>query len=221
MGKANPELNARRRRARRAAQAPGAVSAEGIHLGGLEQLDVDALIPPTDLPDNWENYKQKQVVDVLDRMATLLRGVLTHGQLRGAALAAALADGDPRRYSFEAIKRWMDGNIYGFRERFETAERAYAERVAMTLSARALNAESGEKWDNLPALAILNAYMPERFTNGRGPLDQSVQTGLAAIGVIGRQLKEEMAHSAAKAEEEARSKTSVERWLESAPVSSE
>ena len=214
MGRKNPELQKRRRQAREAAVSDSAGG--GAPVFDSSGLNVDDLIPPTHLPDNWPTYKQKLVVDTLDAQATLLRGVITHGQLNGAAVAAALASGDAKRFSLDRVKRWLDGNVYGFKDRYDLAVQTFGQRVAMTFADRALNGQSGEKWDNLPGMALLNAYMPDRFVRHGTPQLSGLVEGIVEIG---QTLREQRIQKAAEERERAlSSRTAVERWLDSAPV---
>ena len=211
MGKANPALNASRKRAKAAAVSPAA--GVGGYAMPPSMVDVDALLPPK-YPPGWEDYKQKDSVDILERQRTLLLGVITHGQLLGAAMEAGLADGDPARFSVEVIERWRENDQYGFRGRLFQAEEIFQSRLQMEIVNRAFDGKLGrdERRDNLPLLAALNAYVPTKFIHNRSGLAPAAGEAMEALANIGRKMNTEQ-DERQEAEKKKRAETALETYL--------
>ena len=76
----------------------------------------------------------------------------------GASTAAAARAAGTTRYT---VKRWMDGDINGFRDRYENAQNDFKD----SLIERAMSRLNEQKANDSPLLLItmLNAYIPERF----------------------------------------------------------
>jgi hypothetical protein len=77
---------------------------------------------------------------------------------KGASLRSAAKAAGTTRWS---VKRWVDGDKYGFRERFESAQADFKD----SLIERAMTRLEEQKASDSPLLLItmLNAYIPEKF----------------------------------------------------------
>lgn len=77
---------------------------------------------------------------------------------QGASVAAAAKGANTTR---QTVKRWVDSDKNGFRDRYESAQNDFKD----SLIERAMNRLNEQKANDSPLLLItmLNAYIPERF----------------------------------------------------------
>ena len=210
-------LTAQRRYEREAAVAAAdAPLADGRD---FSTLDVRKLLPPIDLPGQWEDHKPGKTVDLLERQEALLRGVIAHGQLEAAVLDCAMESADgAERFSMRLVNKWVEDNTYGFRQRFKEAERFYASRLEKELARLAFRptVSKDEKPDHQPLITALNAYVPTKFTTGRAAPHSSEKVD-DALQTIARGLRESKHELAPKPIEEGDA-SAISKWLEQMPV---
>ena len=77
---------------------------------------------------------------------------------KGASIRSAAKASGTTRWS---VKRWIDGDKFGFKDRFESAQSDFKD----SLIERAMNRLEEQKASDSPLLLItmLNAYIPEKF----------------------------------------------------------
>ena len=77
---------------------------------------------------------------------------------QGASVASAAKGANTTR---QTVKRWVDSDKNGFRDRYESAQNDFKD----SLIERAMNRLNEQKANDSPLLLItmLNAYIPERF----------------------------------------------------------
>ena len=77
---------------------------------------------------------------------------------KGASIRSAAKAAGTTRWS---VKRWIDGDKFGFKDRFESAQSDFKD----SLIERAMNRLEEQKASDSPLLLItmLNAYIPEKF----------------------------------------------------------
>ena len=121
---------------------------------------------------------------------------------KGASIASAAKGAGTSR---QTVKRWVDGDLFGFREVYENAQSDFKD----SLIERAMSRLNEQKASDSPLLLItmLNAYIPERFRPNTLATEEVAKDTIKEL----RALSQKAFKSVPKTEEQMTNKSPLEQ----------